>query len=69
MRDGGNSIFLVTSDLNEVLGLSDGVIVMYEGEITAYLPDASKISEEELGQYMLGIKRQSPGGINEVLHE
>jgi simple sugar transport system ATP-binding protein len=69
MRDEGNSVFLITSDLNEVLGLSDGIIVLYEGEITAYLPDASRVTEEELGQYMLGIKRQSPDEIREVLHE
>jgi simple sugar transport system ATP-binding protein len=69
MRDEGNSVFLITSDLNEVLGLSDGIIVLYEGEITAYLPDAAKVTEEELGQYMLGIKRQSPDEIREVLHE
>ncbi|OQB23999.1 MAG: Galactose/methyl galactoside import ATP-binding protein MglA [Firmicutes bacterium ADurb.Bin182] len=69
MRDAGNSIFLITSDLNEVLGLSDGIIVLFEGEITAYLPDASNVTEEELGQYMLGIKRQSPEQISEVLHE
>lgn len=69
MRDEGNCIFLITSDLNEVLGLSDGIIVLYEGEITAYLQDASKVTEEELGQYMLGIKRQSPEEVREVLHE
>jgi simple sugar transport system ATP-binding protein len=32
---------------------------MFEGEITGVFPDASTVKEEELGYYMLGVKRQS----------
>jgi simple sugar transport system ATP-binding protein len=59
LRDGGAAILLVSADLNEAMGLSDSLIVMYGGEIVAYFEDASKVSEEELGTYMLGINKQS----------
>lgn len=59
MRDAGKTVFLVSSDLNEVLGLSDRLIVLFEGKLAAYFPDSSRVSEEELGSYMLGLKRQS----------
>lgn len=69
MRDAGKVVFLVTSDLNEVLGLSDRLLVMFEGQIAAYFPDASKVTEEELGQYMLGIKKQSQEQIKGAVDE
>lgn len=69
MRDGGNGVILVTSDLNEVLGLSDSLIVMYEGKIVAYIQDTSKMTEAELGTYMLGIQVQPEEQIKEARHE
>ena len=60
LRDEQAAVLLVSADLNEVLELSDSLIVLFEGHITAYFPDASVVSEEELGLYMLGIKLQSP---------
>ncbi|MBQ4611019.1 MAG: ABC transporter ATP-binding protein [Clostridia bacterium] len=58
-RDEGNAVLLVSADLGEVMNLSDKLIVMYGGEIVAYFPDVDDITEEELGFYMLGIKRMS----------
>lgn len=69
MRDEGSGVILVTSDLNEVLGLSDSLIVMYEGRIVAYIRDASRMTEAELGTYMLGIQVQTKAQIQEALHE
>ncbi len=69
LRDKDSAVMLVSADLNEVLELSDSLIVMYEGEITAYFADASKINEEELGLYMLGIKHQSSKEIGGVVYE
>lgn len=69
MRDQGKTVFMVSSDLNEIMGLSDSLIVMYEGKISAYFPDSSKVTEEELGRYMLGLVRQTPEEIREALHE
>lgn len=68
MRDEKRAVLLISSDLNEVLGLSDSIIVLHEGEIVAYFPDSSKITEMQLGGYMLGINRQSDEEIKEVLH-
>jgi len=58
-RDEGNAILLVSADLGEVMNLSDKLIVMYGGEIVAYFPDVTDITEEDLGFYMLGIKRMT----------
>ena len=69
MRDEGNGVILVTSDLNEVLGLSDSLIVMCEGRIVAYISDTSKMTEAQLGTYMLGIRVQSEEEIKEARHE
>ena len=58
-RTDGAAVLLVSADLAEVMDLSDRIITMFEGEITGVFPDASTVEEEELGYYMLGVKRQS----------
>lgn len=68
MRDGGAGVLLISADLNEVMELSDRLIVLYNGEISAFFPDSSAVTEEELGAYMLGLKRQSPEEIGRVVH-
>jgi simple sugar transport system ATP-binding protein len=51
-RDEGRAVLLVSLELEEILSLSDRILVMYEGEIVAeYGPDAT---EEKLGVAMLG---------------
>lgn len=69
LRDKDSAVLLVSADLNEVLELSDSLIVMFEGEVTAYFADASAVSEEELGLYMLGIKRQEQREIEKVVYD
>lgn len=69
LRDDQTGILLLSADLNEVLELSDALIVMYEGEIVGYFSDPSQLSEEELGLYMLGIQKQSKDEIRRVVHE
>ena len=69
IRDQKKGVLLITSDLNEVLGLSDSLIVMYEGKIVAYISDVSSMTESELGTYMLGIQKQTEEQIKEALHE
>ena len=59
LRDRDTAVLLVSADLNEVMELSDSLMVMYEGEIVAYIDDPSLTTEDELGLYMLGIKKQS----------
>lgn len=69
LRDAGAAVLLVSADLNEVMELSDSLIVMYGGKVVAYIPDAKSVGEEELGLYMLGLKRQSPEEIGRVIHD
>ena len=65
-RNNGVAILLVSADINEVLELSDGLIVFYDGKISAYFKDASTVTEEELGLYMLGLKKMTDEEIGEV---
>lgn len=67
LREKQGAIVLVSADLNEVLEISDCLLVMYEGQIVAYIEDPSGMSEEELGLYMLGIKRQDAQQIRRAL--
>lgn len=59
MRTNGAGVLLVSADLNEVLDVSDRLIVMYGGEIVASFPSAKAVDEHELGEFMLGIKKQN----------
>ena len=69
LRDQGSGIFLVSADLNEVLGLSDELIVMHNGKISAYFPNPSQVNEEELGRYMLGIAQMTPEQLGGMMDE
>jgi len=59
VRQEGAAILLVSADLAEVMSLSDRIVVMYNGEIVGVFPEASEATEEELGLFMLGLKRQT----------
>lgn len=56
-RDAGKAVLLISLELDEVMNVSDRVLVMYEGEIVADV-DPKKTSIMELGLYMSGSKRQ-----------
>jgi simple sugar transport system ATP-binding protein len=55
-RDEGRAILLVSLELDEVLSLSDRLLVMYEGQIVA--EHAAGATEEEIGVEMLGARRR-----------
>ena len=59
-RDAGNGVLLVSLELEEVMSLSDRILVMYEGEIVGEL-DPKTTTVEELGLYMAGAKRTEVG--------
>ena len=61
-RDEGKGVLLVSLELDEVLDLSDRILVMYEGEIVASLDNTVKRDYSELGLYMSGAKRQKEYG-------
>jgi len=54
-RDEGRGILLVSFELEEILSLSDRIIVLYEGRIVGEYPPT--VSEEELGIAMTGARR------------
>ena len=60
-RDAGKAILLVSLELEEVMSLSDRILVMYEGQIVGEL-DPKKTSVQELGLYMAGAKRDAGKG-------
>ena len=55
-RDAGKACLLVSLELDEVMDVPDRILVMYEGEIVGEL-DPKTTTEEELGLYMAGAKR------------
>jgi ABC-type uncharacterized transport system ATPase subunit len=52
-RDNGRAILVVSSDLNELLALSDRILVMFEGRINASLT-GSDMNETTIGRWMMG---------------
>lgn len=62
-RDAGKAVLLVSLELDEVMSLSDRILVMYEGEIVGEL-DPKKTTVQELGLYMAGAKRQGKESAN-----
>ncbi len=56
LRDKGKAILLISLELDEVMDVSDRILVMYEGEIVGEL-DPKKTTVEELGLYMAGAKK------------
>lgn len=57
-RDEGTAVLLVSAELSEVMSLSDRIGVMYNGEMVAIIDNTEELTEQEIGQYMLGVKRQ-----------
>ena len=60
-RDKGKAVLLVSLELDEVMSLSDRILVMYEGEIVAEL-DPKATTVQEMGLYMAGAKRMTKEG-------
>jgi general nucleoside transport system ATP-binding protein len=54
-RDKGRAILLISLELDEVLSLSDRILVIYEGQIVG--EHTGEVTEEEIGLEMLGGKR------------
>ena len=56
-RDAGKAVLLVSLELDEVMNLSDRILVMYEGEIVGEF-DPKTTTVQELGLYMAGAKKK-----------
>jgi len=55
-RDSGKAVLLISLELEEVMNVSDRILVMYEGEIAADV-NPKDVTFQELGLYMSGAKR------------
>jgi ABC-type uncharacterized transport system ATPase subunit len=55
-RDEGRAILLISLELDEILSLSDRILVLYEGEVVSEY--GTDVSEEEIGLAMLGARRK-----------
>ena len=65
----GIAVLLVSADLNEVMELSDSLIVMHNGSIAAYFDDTAGLTDEIMGEYMLGLRQQSEAEIRRACHD
>lgn len=54
-RDNGSSILLVSAELEEILSISDRIIILYKGKIVGE-KHTKETTVTELGEYMLGLK-------------
>ena len=52
----GKAVIIISSDLPELIGMSDRIYALKEGEITGVV-DKKDASEETVMEYMLGVKR------------
>ncbi len=65
----GVAVLLVSADLNEVMELSDSLIVMHNGHIAAYFEDTEGLTDDIMGEFMLGLKQQSTEEVRRVCHD
>ena len=57
LRNSGHAVLLISLEMEEVLGISDRILVMYNGELVCNL-NARGVNAKELGQYMAGLKKE-----------
>lgn len=62
-RDDGAAVLLLSAELSEVMSLSDRIGVIYKGDLVAILENDGSLTEEEIGYYMLGLKKQEKKAI------
>jgi simple sugar transport system ATP-binding protein len=66
-RNKGKAILLISADLDEVMSLADRIAVMYKGELVGIFQNRPDLTEQELGFYMLGLKKQAPAELEPLL--
>jgi simple sugar transport system ATP-binding protein len=56
LRGKMSAVMLISTDLQEILTLSDRIVVLFQGKITATVPNVEELTAERIGRYMLGIE-------------
>jgi simple sugar transport system ATP-binding protein len=65
MRARGVAVVLISSNIDEILSLSDTVLIMYGGRIVGKKTEIRNLTREEVGEYMLGLKDDFKGEAGE----
>lgn len=65
-REKNYGALLISSDLNEIMEVSDRLLVMNGGKFVAQFTDLKKLTTDELGEYMLGVKTMTPEEMGEL---
>ena len=60
IRERGIAVLLISSNLDEILALCDTLVVLYRGRAVAALSNAQSLSKELVGEYMMGLRDDSP---------
>jgi general nucleoside transport system ATP-binding protein len=60
-RDRGGATLLISSELDEIIELSDRIAVIYEGEIMGIVPAEERINLERISLMMTGVTKQEEG--------
>ncbi|PTY35772.1 ABC transporter ATP-binding protein [Saccharospirillum sp. MSK14-1] len=63
LADEGRAVLVISSELEEIIGLCDRVLVVREGRIAAELSDA-QINEEDIMLYAAGARERTPAGVH-----
>jgi simple sugar transport system ATP-binding protein len=66
-REKNVAVLLISSDLNELLNHSDRLLVMRKGRFNAHFTDLSRVTDELLGEYMLGVRSMTEEEMGNVL--
>lgn len=66
-REKNIGVLLISSDLTEVMGISDRLLVMNKGKIAAHFEKLETVTDELLGEYMLGVKQMTQEEIGEMV--
>ena len=70
LREKGSAIVLLSSDIDEILTLSDRIAVLRKGRLAGSLQNGPEATREALGSLMLGLSESSRpvaarGGLDE----
>ena len=58
IRNEGKSIFLISGNLDEIMYLSDRILVIYDGEIVKNFDNHGDLTKMEIGKYMMGLHKK-----------
>lgn len=58
-REKDSAVLLISSDLSEIMEVSDRLLVMKDGRIVAHFTNVKSVSDNTLGEYMLGVRKMS----------